>query len=95
MDKNIYEKQHVKKLIAFCYVTLASLFLLIFLFISIFILFFPITGILDFPYMPSRVAITSFILTFICSVLAIRKLFGKVLLVLNICLMLFMIIYGP
>lgn len=46
MVRNIYEKQHVKKLIAFCYVTLASLFLLIFLFISIFILFFPITGIL-------------------------------------------------
>jgi hypothetical protein len=71
MDENSFEKQHLKKLIAFSYVTLASLFSLIFLFISIFILFFSMTGILDFPYIPSKVAIISFFLSIIFSVLAI------------------------
>ncbi|TYS19743.1 hypothetical protein FZC78_01560 [Rossellomorea vietnamensis] len=95
MDENNYEKKHLKKLVAFSYVTFASLFSLIFLMISIFILFFSMTGILDFLYIPSQIAITSFIISIIFSVLALRESFGKILLVFNVFLMLFMIIYGP
>jgi hypothetical protein len=86
MSETSYEKQHMKKLRAYSYVTLASLFSFIFLLISIFILSFPLTGILDFPYIPSKVAISSFFLSIIFSVLALRSLLGKILLVFNICI---------
>ncbi|CAG9620041.1 hypothetical protein [Sutcliffiella rhizosphaerae] len=95
MENNSYEKEHLKKLITFSYVTLASSFSLLLLFISIVILSFPMIGILDFTYFPSKIAITSFILAIIFSVLAIRTLLGKILLVSNLLLMLFMVFYGP
>ncbi|MET3318910.1 UNVERIFIED_ORG: hypothetical protein ABIC97_002005 [Peribacillus simplex] len=52
-------------------------------------------GILDVVYFPPKLAIFSFLISIVFSVLVIKNLFGKILLVLNIFLMLFMIFYGP
>jgi hypothetical protein len=90
-----YEKQHLKKLRTFIYITIALIFLMIFLFISIFLLYFSMTSILEFVYFTPKIAIFSFLISSVFSVLAIKNPFGKILLVLNICLMLFMIFYGP
>ncbi len=95
MVDNSYEKQHLKKLRIFIYITIALIFSMIFLFISIFLLFFSMSGILDFVYFTPQIAIFSFLISIIFSVLAIKNLFGKILLALNIFLMLFMIFYGP
>ncbi|MEY9867741.1 membrane protein implicated in regulation of membrane protease activity [Peribacillus sp. B2I2] len=90
-----YEKQHLKKLRTFIYITIALIFSMLFIFISIFLLYFSMSSILDVVYFPPKLAIFSFIISIVFSVLAIKNLFGKILLVLNIFLMLFMIFYGP
>ncbi|RDI37238.1 hypothetical protein [Falsibacillus pallidus] len=95
MSEVDYEKQQMKKLTNYIYVSLSALFTFSFLIMSTVILYFPMVGILDFPYFPSKAAIASFFLAFIFSLLALRRLPGKILLVFNICLMLFMIFYGP
>jgi hypothetical protein len=95
MVDNSYEKQHLKKLRTFTYITIALIFSMIFLFISIFLLFFSMSGILDVAYFLPKLAIFSFLVSIVFSALAIKNLFGKILLVLNIFLMLFMIFYGP
>ena len=43
MVDNSHEKQHLKKLRTFTYITIALIFSMIFLFISIFLLNFPIS----------------------------------------------------
>lgn len=93
-EKNI-EKQHIRSMATFSYLTLACLFSFVFTSICILILLFPMVGILDFNYFPSKVAIPSFIITMIFSVLAFRNIFGKILILFNLCLMIFMIVYGP
>ncbi|MDM5214715.1 hypothetical protein ABKP09_26035 [Peribacillus frigoritolerans] len=95
MVDNSYEKQHLKKVRTFIYITIALIFSMIFIFISIFLLFFSMSGILDVAYFPPKLAIFSFLISIVFSVLAIKNLFGKILLVLNIFLMLFMIFFGP
>ncbi|WP_433747558.1 hypothetical protein [Falsibacillus pallidus] len=90
-----YEKQHMKKLTNYIYVSLSALFTFSFLIMSTVILYFPMVGILDFPYFPSKAAIASFFLAVLFSAFIIRKLAGKILLTFNICLMLFMIFGGP
>lgn len=95
MVDNRYEKQHLEKLRTFTYITIALIFLMIFIFISIFLLYFSMTSILDFVYFTPKIAIFSFLISSVFSILAIKNLFGKILLVLNIFLMLFMIFYGP
>ena len=95
MVDNSYEKQHLKKLRTFTYITIALIFSMIFLFISIFLLYFSMSSILDVVYFPPKLAIFSFLISIVFSVLAIKNLFGKILLVLNTLLMLFMIFYGP
>lgn len=89
------EKQHLKKLRTFTYITIALIFSMIFLFISMFLLFFSMIGILDLVYFTPKIAIFSFLISCVFSVLAIKNIFGKILLALNIFLMLFMIFYGP
>ncbi|PCD05800.1 hypothetical protein CMV16_20710 [Peribacillus simplex] len=95
MVDNSYEKQHLKKLRTFTYITIALIFSMIFLFISIFLLNFPMISILDLVYFTPKLAILSFLISCVFSVLAIKNIFGKILVVLNIFLMLFMIFYGP
>lgn len=95
MVENSYEKQHLKKLRTFTYITIALIFSMIFLFISMFLLFFSMIGILDLVYFTPKIAIFSFLISCVFSVLAIKNIFGKILLALNIFLMLFMIFYGP
>ncbi len=95
MVDNSYEKQHLKKHRTFTYITIALIFSMIFLFISIFILYFPMTSILDLVYFTPKLAIFAFLISCAFSVLAIKNIFGKILLALNIFLMLFMIFYGP
>ncbi len=95
MENNNYEKQHIRSMTTFSYLTLAFLFSFIFTSICILILLVPMVGILDFTYFPSKVAIPSFIISMIFSVLAFRNIFGKILILINLCLMVFMIVYGP
>lgn len=94
VDKS-YEKQHLEKLRTFTYITIALIFSMIFLFISIFLLYFSMTSILDLVYFTPKIAMFAFLISCVFSVLAIKNIFGKILLVLNIFLMLFMIFYGP
>lgn len=95
MSNNISEKQHIRSMVTFSYLTLAFLFSCIFTGICILILLFPMVGILDFTYFPSKVAIPSFIISLVFSILAFKNVFGKILIVFNLCLMIFMIVYGP
>lgn len=95
MVDNSYEKQHLKKLRTFTYITIALIFSMIFLCISIFLLCFSMSGILDVAYFPPKLAIFSFLISVVFTVLAIKNIFGKILLALNIFLMLIMIFYGP
>lgn len=95
MANNNYEKQHIRSIATFSYLSLACLFTCIFTGICLLILLFPMVGILDFTYFPSKVAIPSFIISMFFSVLAFRNIFGKILLLFNSCLMVFMIVYGP
>ncbi|KMJ60030.1 hypothetical protein AB685_04095 [Bacillus sp. LL01] len=95
MANNMYEKQHIKSMATFSYLTLASMFSFVFTFICILILLFPMIGILDFTYFPSKVGIPSFVISMFFSVLAFKNIFGKILIVFNLCLMIFMIVYGP
>lgn len=95
MVDNSYEKQQLKKLRTYIIITIALLFSMIFIFVSILFLYFPMIGILDVVYFPPKLAIFSFLISIVFSALAIKNLFGKILLVLNIFLMLFMIFYGP
>lgn len=94
VDKS-YEKQHLEKLRTFTYITIALIFSMIFLFISIFLLYFSMTSILDLVYFTPKIAMFAFLISCVFSVLAIKNIFGKILLVLNIFLMLFMIFSGP
>ncbi|KOR80579.1 hypothetical protein AM232_20540 [Bacillus sp. FJAT-21352] len=94
VDKS-YEKQHLEKLRTFTYITIALIFSMIFLFISIFLLYFSMTSILDLVYFTPKIAIFAFLISCVFSILAIKNIFGKILLALNIFLMLFMIFYGP
>ncbi len=94
VDKS-YEKQHLEKLRIFTYITIALIFSMIFLFLSIFLLYFSMTSILDLVYFTPKIAIFAFLISCVFSVLAIKNIFGKILLVLNIFQMLFMIFYGP
>jgi hypothetical protein len=89
-----YEKQHLKTLVSFTYITLASLFSFLFLLISIYIISFSMTGILDFPYLPSKVVMAAFILSILFSVLALRTIIGKILIVTNTSLLIFMVLFG-
>ncbi|KPB03914.1 hypothetical protein AAV98_14920 [Bacillus sp. CHD6a] len=89
------EKKHIRSMVTFSYLTLASLFSFVFTSICILIFLVPMVGILDFTYFPSKVGIPSFVISMIFSVLAFRNFFGKILIVFNLCLMIFMIVYGP
>ncbi len=95
MVDNSYEIQQLKKVRTYIYITIALLFSMIFIFVSMLFLYFPMIGILDIVYFPSKLAIFSFLISIVFSVLAIKNLFGKILFILNIFLMLFMIFYGP
>jgi hypothetical protein len=95
MFNNNSEKQQIRSMVIFSYLTLASLFSLVFTSICILILLVPMVGILDFTYFPSKVGIPSFVISMFFSVLAFRNFFGKILIVYNLCLMIFMIVYGP
>lgn len=57
MSKNISEKQHIRSMVTFSYLTLASLFTFVFTSVCILILLVPMVGILDFTYFPSKVGI--------------------------------------
>lgn len=95
MVDNGDEKQQLKKLRTYIYISIALLFSMIFIFVSLLFLYFPMIGILDVAYFPPKLAIFSFLISIVFSVLAIKNLTGKILLVLNIVLMLFMIFFGP
>ncbi len=95
MSNNISEKQHIRSMATFSYLSLACLFSCIFTGICILILLFPMVGILDFTYFPSKVAIPSFVVSMFFSVLAFRNIFGKILILFNLCLIVFMTVYGP
>ncbi|MGN1385949.1 MAG: hypothetical protein ACI4XS_05025 [Bacillus sp. (in: firmicutes)] len=95
MSEAHYEKQHLKNLSTYICNTMALIFTLLFIFTGLFINFVPMTGILDFPYFPSIVGISTFIMATIFSVYMIQNLFGKLLLVINIGLMLILIFLGP
>ena len=91
-DVNL-DNHHIKKLNSFIYLR-SPYFSLIFIFISIFILFFPMTGILDLPYSLSIILISVFILATVFSAIS-KNLFSNILLITNILLMLSMIFLGP
>ncbi|AOH54731.1 hypothetical protein ABE28_010250 [Peribacillus muralis] len=94
MGVNELEKQQLKKLRTFINNTLALFFFMVFIFVSMLILYFPMINILDFSYFPPKLAILSFLISLVFSILAIKNLIGKILLAVNIVLMLFMIIYA-
>ncbi|WP_057915860.1 hypothetical protein [Peribacillus muralis] len=94
VDKSV-EKQQLNKLRTYIYITIALLFLMIFIFVSLLFLYFPMIGILDVRYLQPKIAIFSFLISIVFSILAIKNLVGKILLALNIVLMLFMIFFGP
>lgn len=94
MVDNRYEKQHLKKLRIFIYITIALIFSMIFIFISIFLFYFSMSSILDVVYIPPKLAIFAFLISIVFSVLAIKNLFGKILLVINLLIMFLMIFYG-
>lgn len=95
MSDNSYEKLHLKKIRTFTYITIAILFLMVFIFISVFILYFPMIGIMDVAYFIPKLAILSFLISILFSILSIKNLFGKIVLALNALLMLYMIVFGP
>ncbi|MDM5451080.1 hypothetical protein [Peribacillus simplex] len=76
MVDNSYEKQHLKKVRTFIYITIALIFFMIFIFISSFLLFFSMSSILDVEYFPPKLAIFSFLISIVFSVLAVKNLFG-------------------
>lgn len=63
MSNNISEKQHIRSMVTFSYLTLASLCSFVFTSICILILLVPMVGILDFTYFPSKVGIPSFVIS--------------------------------
>ena len=85
-----YEKQQLHRLTAYIYVVLALIFSLLFLFTCIFILLFPMVSIWDLAYFPSKIGLFSFALSVFFSVLSIKNAYGKIVLVLNTCLLIFM-----
>lgn len=85
------EKQHLKKLGTFTFLTLAILFSGLFLLNGLFILSISFTGILDFPYFASMFGISCFVLAVLFSVLAFKNIFAKILLAMNLLLMLYLI----
>ncbi|MBD3107522.1 hypothetical protein IEO70_04015 [Bacillus sp. AGMB 02131] len=85
-----YEKQQLHRLNAYIFVVLALIFSLLFLFTSIFILLFPMVSIWDLAYLPSKIALFTFALSVIFSALSIKNAYGKIVLVLNTCLLIFM-----
>ena len=89
------EKVHIKRLTHFIYVGLAAFFFLLFVFTSLFILFFQMVGVLDFAYFPSKLAMATFFGSVLFSLLAIRNGFGKLILTVDLLMMLFMIVFGP
>lgn len=93
MTNSSMEKDHMKRLITYIYVVLATLFSFIFVFTCFFILPVSMVGILDIPYLPSKMAIITFLGAILFSLLARKNVFGKLILIINLLLMLFMIIY--
>ncbi len=89
-----YEKQHVKKLRTFIYITIALMFSIIFIFISVFLLFFSMSSIWEIAYFPPKLAIFSFLISIVFSILTFKNLIGKILFLLNMLLMIVMIYYG-
>lgn len=89
-----HEKQQLNQLKNYVFVTVAILFLLFFVGISLLFLYFPMIGILDVAYTAPKIAIFSFLISVAFSFLTIKNLFGKLLLIINIVVMLFMLLYG-
>jgi len=94
MIDNSSENYQLSKLKNYIYITIALLFFMTFVFINIFFWYVPMIGILDLAYTIPKIAICSFLISVIFSFLAIRTLPGKILLILNIVIMVFMIFYG-
>ncbi len=95
MTEKNYEKQHIRSMATYSFLALAILFSSVFTSICILILLVPMVGILDFNYFPSKVGIPSFVISMFFSVLAFRNIFAKILIVFNLCIMIFMVVYGP
>ena len=95
MDIEQMEKVQMQRIKMYMYMSFAGFFLSIFLLTSIFILTFPLVGILDIPYPPSQIAITAFFSAFVFSLLAWKNPLAKLIMIVDILLMLFMIIFGP
>ncbi len=89
------EKAQMQRIKTYIYVECATFFLTIFILTSVFILYIPMAGILDFPYSPSKIAIATFFGSLLFSILAMKNRFAKLIIIINILLMLFMIIFGP
>ena len=95
MLKENLEQQQMRNLTTYIIITLAIFFLCSFIGISVLILNFPMVGILDFPYFPSKIGLTSFFLSVIFSMIRIKTVWGKIILCLNLALMAVMITFYP
>ena len=95
MLKENYEQQHMKNLTTYIVITLALFFLCSFIGVSVFIVTFPMVGILDFPYFPSKIGLASFFLSVVFSMMKIKTVWGKIILFINLTLMICMIIFMP
>lgn len=91
MANSTSEKRHMRKIRTFIYISMGLLFSMIFILVSMFLLYFPMISLLDLTYFPPKLAIGSFIAALVFSILAIKNPFGKILIAVNVILMFFMI----
>ena len=89
------EKAQMKRIKTYICSVLSLFFLLIFLLTSMFIFHFPMVGLADIVYAPSKIAFTAFFCSLLFSLLIRKNLFALVIMLINLLLMLFMLMYGP
>ena len=94
MVNSTSEKRHMRKIRTFIYLSMSLLFSMIFILVSMFLLYFPMVSLLDFAYFPPKLAIGSFLAALVFSILAIKNPFGKILIAVNVVFILFMIFQG-
>lgn len=94
MVNSTSEKRHMRKIRTFIYLSMALLFSVIFILVSLFLIYFPMVSLLDLAYFPPKLAIGSFLAALVFSILAIKNPFGKILIAVNVVFILFMIFQG-